>query len=254
MSRNNSPTTVLQKIKASFINIKVGREFKTQEIIDLVKFKYKINESSIIPSDYCYNRMNLGKWQDSQLLDFNIFEYAARGSYIYLGEDYPYDGTIKHKAKGSGSELVVGRWTKGERIIYESKLYDIDNNFVVNDYNSMNPITTDETRTIQEIKDKIAKFVKERNWNESHNPKNLSMSIAIEASELMEIFQWLSLEESLNINNSSKSVHLKEELSDVIIYCFSLANQLGIDISSAVDDKIKKNGIKYPLHSNITNR
>lgn len=107
---------------------------------------------------------------------------------------------------------------------------------------------TDGTRTIQEIKDKIARFVEERNWNESHNPKNLSMSIAIEASELMEIFQWLSLEESLNINKSDENIHLKEELSDVIIYCFSLANQLGIDVSSAIDDKIQKNGIKYPIN------
>lgn len=105
---------------------------------------------------------------------------------------------------------------------------------------------TDKTRTIQEIKDKVALFVEERNWNEAHNPKNLSMSIAIEASELMEIFQWLSLEESLNINNSDERVHLQEELSDIIIYCFSLANQLGIDISSSIDDKIKKNAIKYP--------
>lgn len=107
---------------------------------------------------------------------------------------------------------------------------------------------TDGTRTIQEIKNKIARFVEERNWNESHNPKNLSMSIAIEASELMEIFQWLSLEESLNINKSDENIHLKEELSDVIIYCFSLANQLGIDVSSAIDDKIEKNGIKYPIN------
>lgn len=106
---------------------------------------------------------------------------------------------------------------------------------------------TDQTRTIQEIKDKIAIFVEERNWNEFHNPKNLSMSIAIEASELMEIFQWLSPEEAANIKNINENVHLQEELSDILIYCFSLANRLGIDISSAIDDKIVKNGIKYPI-------
>lgn len=105
---------------------------------------------------------------------------------------------------------------------------------------------TDKTTNIQQVKDKIGAFVKERNWNESHSPKNLSMSIAIEASELMEIFQWLSPEEAWNINNTSESTHLKEELSDVIIYCFSLANQLGIDVSEAIEDKIKKNAIKYP--------
>lgn len=106
---------------------------------------------------------------------------------------------------------------------------------------------TDQQTNIQQLKDKIAKFVQERNWNQFHNPKNLAMSIAIEASELMEIFQWLSMEESWDINNSSESNHLKEELSDVIIYCLSLANQLDIDVATAIEDKIKKNGIKYPV-------
>lgn len=106
---------------------------------------------------------------------------------------------------------------------------------------------TDQLTSIQQLKDKVAKFVAERNWNQFHNPKNLSMSIAIEASELMEIFQWMSMEESWDINNSSESTHLREELSDVIIYCLSLANQLDIDVATAIEDKIKKNGIKYPL-------
>lgn len=106
---------------------------------------------------------------------------------------------------------------------------------------------TDQITNIQQLKDKVAKFVAERNWNQFHNPKNLSMSIAIEASELMEIFQWMSMEESWDINNSSESTHLREELSDVIIYCLSLANQLDIDVATAIEDKIKKNGIKYPL-------
>lgn len=120
--------TILEKIKSAFINQKIGREFKTQEIIDLIKFKYKVNRSSIIPSDYCYNRMNIGKWDNFQLLDFNIFEYAARGSYIYLGENYPYNGDIIHKAKGSINEIVVGKWTNGERIIYDNKLCGEDKN------------------------------------------------------------------------------------------------------------------------------
>lgn len=106
---------------------------------------------------------------------------------------------------------------------------------------------TDQITTIQELKDKVAKAVKERNWSQYHNPKNLSMSIAIEASELMEIFQWLSMEESWDIINTSESTHLKEELSDVIIYCLSLANQLDIDIAKAVEDKLGKNAIKYPI-------
>lgn len=124
---NDTSLTILDKIKTSFINQKIGREFKTQEIINMVRFKCTINESSIIPSDYCYNRMNMDKWENNQLLDFNIFEYVGRDSYIYLGEDYPYNGDINYKAKGSSEEIVVGKWTKGERVIYNDKLSDINN-------------------------------------------------------------------------------------------------------------------------------
>lgn len=106
---------------------------------------------------------------------------------------------------------------------------------------------SDNTRTIQEIKDAIYKFAEKREWFQFHNPKNLSMSIAIESSELMEIFQWCSNDDSWDISESEERVHIEEELSDIIIYCFSLANQLGIDISCAVDDKIEKNGVKYPI-------
>ncbi len=108
----------------------------------------------------------------------------------------------------------------------------------------------DQITTLQEIKDKVAKFVKDRDWEKFHSPKNLAMSIAIEASELMEIFQWLTLEESWEIINSDEGTHLREELSDVIIYCISLANQLNIDISDSIGDKIRKNSIKYPVKAN----
>lgn len=104
----------------------------------------------------------------------------------------------------------------------------------------MTTIKPDNTTTIQELKDKVNKFVEERDWKKFHNPKNLSMSIAIEASELMEIFQWLTPKESWDIINTKENIHLKEELSDVIIYCLSLANQLDIDIASAIEDKIIK--------------
>lgn len=103
----------------------------------------------------------------------------------------------------------------------------------------------DKKTNMQDIKDKVSKFVDDRKWNDSHSPKNLSMSIAIEAAELMEIFQWMSTEEAYNIKDSDEFTHLKEELSDVMICCLSLANQLDIDVSSAIEDKIIKNGKKY---------
>ena len=105
----------------------------------------------------------------------------------------------------------------------------------------------DKITNIQEIKDKINKFVKERNWTKSHSPKNLAMSISIEAAELMEIFQWLSTEEAWNIKNSEEFTHLKEELADVLIYCLSFANQLGIDVADAIEDKMSKNARRFAV-------
>ena len=84
---------------------------------------------------------------------------------------------------------------------------------------------TDQNTNIQQLKVQVSKFTQERNWEEYHNPKNLSMSIAIEASELMEIFQWLNEKESWDIMNSPEAIHLEEKLADVMIYCLSLANQ-----------------------------
>ena len=105
----------------------------------------------------------------------------------------------------------------------------------------------DNELVIQDLKNKIALFVKKRGWGKLHNPKNLSMSIAIEAAELMEIFQWLTIDESWDIINSdTELIHLKEELADVIIYCLSLSNQLGIDVYAAIEDKIQKNEQRFP--------
>ncbi len=106
----------------------------------------------------------------------------------------------------------------------------------------------DNDMKIQQVKERVRKFVFERGWEQDHNPKNLAMSISIEAAELMEIFQWVSIEEGWNINNSSeKFTHLKEELADVLIYCLSLSNQLGIDVAEAIEDKMKKNEKRFPV-------
>jgi len=104
----------------------------------------------------------------------------------------------------------------------------------------------DKSTSIQLIKEQVAEFVKDREWNKFHNPKNLAMSIAIEASELMEIFQWSSFVDAWDICDSEEISNVKDELSDVMIYCLSLANQLGIDVSKSIEDKMAKNEIKYP--------
>lgn len=104
----------------------------------------------------------------------------------------------------------------------------------------------DGTTTVKELKDTFREFVRARMWEKAHSPKNLAMSIAIEAAELMEIFQWSSVEEAKDVGATPQFEHVKEELADVLIYCLSMANRLEIDISSAIEEKLVKNAKKYP--------
>src|SRR5688572_4673777 len=97
----------------------------------------------------------------------------------------------------------------------------------------------DSTTTVAELKQLIADFVAERDWSQFHSPKNVSMALAIEAAELMEHFQWLTTEESRQLaEEPAKLSEVAEELADVIGYSFALANELGIDVSSAMRAKM----------------
>lgn len=89
----------------------------------------------------------------------------------------------------------------------------------------------------------VLAFRDKRNWKQFHNPKDLAISIALEAGELLENFQWKTSEAALR----DKAGEIKEELADVIIYALLLANELGIDLGEAVRQKIKKNAEKYPV-------
>jgi NTP pyrophosphatase (non-canonical NTP hydrolase) len=106
---------------------------------------------------------------------------------------------------------------------------------------------SDETTTVAELRGLVADFVAERQWQVFHAPKNLAMSLAIEAAELMEHFQWLSLEESRHVaHQTAKLAEVADELADVACYLLALANELGIDLSEAVRAKMLKNAAKYP--------
>ncbi len=111
---------------------------------------------------------------------------------------------------------------------------------------SSTPIS-DATTTLAELRQLIADFVADRDWSQFHSPKNVSMALAIEAAELMEHFQWLTTEESrLLASDPKKLAEVAEELADVIGYSLALANELGIDVSSAMRSKMVKNAQKYP--------
>jgi len=105
----------------------------------------------------------------------------------------------------------------------------------------------DQTTTLGQLRAIIKQFVDQRDWGQFHNPKNLSMAITIEAAELMEHFQWLRTDELDEVTTSAPQMaQIREELADVVCFVLSLANELAIDVSAAVEAKVEKNRRKYP--------
>jgi NTP pyrophosphatase (non-canonical NTP hydrolase) len=105
----------------------------------------------------------------------------------------------------------------------------------------------DRELPIQRLKDAVREFTHERRWESYHSPKNLSMSIAIEAAELMEHFQWLATEESVEIAKEVNNLaQIKDEIADIAIYLLSLSNALDLDLSAAILAKMEKNKKRYP--------
>ncbi|WP_296467762.1 nucleotide pyrophosphohydrolase [Pigmentiphaga sp.] len=95
------------------------------------------------------------------------------------------------------------------------------------------------------IKHAIRRFASERNWDQFHSPKNLAMALSGEAGELVSIFQWMTEEESKELNPIKLS-EAADEIADVQLYLVALADKLDIDIAQAVERKMLKNAMKYP--------
>lgn len=94
-----------------------------------------------------------------------------------------------------------------------------------------------------EAKTKALAFRDDRDWTQFHNPKDLAVSISLEAAELLEIFQW----SGTDLEVEKKCNQAKEELADVAIYCIYMAEALGVDLPEAISEKIDKNAVKYPV-------
>lgn len=109
-----SSKTIYEQIK-DILNGEIGNIVDSSQVKKLLGLKYGTNASSIILSDYCYNRINIG-------IKFNkhLFEYIDRDSYTYLGENYPYTGLIYAKPFGSEKELVAGEWKNGIKMLYDN--------------------------------------------------------------------------------------------------------------------------------------
>lgn len=107
---------------------------------------------------------------------------------------------------------------------------------------------SDTNTTISQLRGEVHAFVQERDWGKYHTPKNLGMSIAIEAAEIMEHFQWHSSKQSVDlIKVPELKKQVADELADVLVYCLVLANQAEIDISSAVRSKMARNQKRFPV-------
>ena len=95
----------------------------------------------------------------------------------------------------------------------------------------------------KETIEKVLKFRDDRNWKQFHNPKDLALSISLEAAELLEVFQWSGSDTVCE----SKKDKIREELADVLCYCILMADRCGLDMDEIVQEKIKRNNAKYPV-------
>ncbi len=99
----------------------------------------------------------------------------------------------------------------------------------------------DEKSDLEELSEIVKEFRDKRDWKKYHNPKDLSLSISIESSELLELFQWKEEDEAVDKDR------LKEEMADILIYLLSLSEVTDIDLFEAVKEKVEKNKEKYPV-------
>lgn len=95
----------------------------------------------------------------------------------------------------------------------------------------------------QETIDQVLKFRDDRNWKQFHNPKDLAISISLEAAELLEIFQW----SGEDVYCKEKMDQIREKLADVLNYSILMADACGLDLDEIIRDKVKKNNEKYPV-------
>ena len=111
----------------------------------------------------------------------------------------------------------------------------------------MKPMT-DPTTTLADLKTRVLAFARERDWEQFHAPKNLSMALAAEAGELMEHFLWTTPEQSAAVaKDPAKRRKIEDELADVVIYALEFANIAGMDVAGAIERKMADNAKKYPV-------
>ncbi|MFJ8518997.1 nucleotide pyrophosphohydrolase [Lysinibacillus xylanilyticus] len=96
---------------------------------------------------------------------------------------------------------------------------------------------------LEKLRENILQFRDQRNWQQFHNPKDLALSVSLEASELLELFQWKTSEEAVEKNLDK----MKDELADILIYAILFANETDMDLVNIINNKLQKNNKKYPI-------
>ena len=99
--------------------------------------------------------------------------------------------------------------------------------------------------SLDNLKTRLGEFTKDRDWDQFHSPKNLSMALIAEAAELIEHFQWLTQEQSANLS-AEKLKEVEQELADILIYLVRISDKLGINLIEAANKKVEMNAVKYP--------
>jgi dCTP diphosphatase len=102
-----------------------------------------------------------------------------------------------------------------------------------------------KTSRVQKLQQALLLFSKERDWEKFHTPKNLAMALSVECSELVEIFQWMTAEQSYH-PDAGTSVHIREEIGDIMIYLCMISSKLDIDPVEAAISKLAENENRYP--------
>ena len=106
------------------------------------------------------------------------------------------------------------------------------------------------TDSLDDLRERQRRFAAERDWEQFHKPKNLAMSVAIEAAEIMEHFQWLTADQSAGLDAATRC-EVGREIADVLLYLIRLADVLDIDLAAAAREKIALNALKYPAQRGL---
>jgi dCTP diphosphatase len=109
---------------------------------------------------------------------------------------------------------------------------------------------SDAETTVQQLRERVAAFVQERDWEQFHTPKDLAAALSIEAAELLELFLWKTPQEveTLTLQDDIR-MRMAEELADVLIYSLNFANRVGLDLSAALTAKLAANARRYPVET-----